>query len=259
MLRYSTPLYGRAQAALADIMGEAVFQGDSMSYVAPTLEFLEVVYPETDGLPMAENTLQFQWIVTIKEGVDAVFRNDPLVFVAGDLFWYPVEGNNRIRSAPDTMVVFGRPRGHRRSYLQWREGGIPPHVTFEVLSPTNTVAEMQDRFEFFERYGVQEYYLYDPDNIVLSGWIRQLDRLAPIPRMHGWTSPRLGVRFDMDGPELRLIGPDGAAFSTYAEIYEARAQAIEELLLERQRADAERQRADRLAEQLRAAGIEPQS
>ena len=31
------------------------------------------------------------------------------VFVAGDLFWYPVRGNPRIVTAPDGLVVFGRP------------------------------------------------------------------------------------------------------------------------------------------------------
>ena len=51
-----------------------------------------IVYPETDGKPMAENTLQFEWIVTIKEGLETVFRDRAEVFVAGDLFWYPVEG-----------------------------------------------------------------------------------------------------------------------------------------------------------------------
>ena len=54
----------------------------------------EVEYPDSDGEPIAENTLQFRWIVTIKGGLDAVFRDDPNVFVAGDLLWYPVEGNN---------------------------------------------------------------------------------------------------------------------------------------------------------------------
>ena len=40
-------------------------------------------YPESDGQPMAENTTQFQWIVTIKENLDALLTN---AFVAGDLF-----------------------------------------------------------------------------------------------------------------------------------------------------------------------------
>lgn len=45
----------------------------------------EVVYPESNGQPMAENTLQFEWIVTIKEGLELLFCDRPDVFVAGDL------------------------------------------------------------------------------------------------------------------------------------------------------------------------------
>ena len=60
---------------------------------------------------MADNTLQFKWIVVIKEGLEALFRDDPDVFVAGNLLWYPVEGKPKIRLAPDAMVAFGRPKG----------------------------------------------------------------------------------------------------------------------------------------------------
>ena len=82
-----------------------------------------IIYPEDDGQPMAENTLQFQWIVTIKEGLERAFRDRPDVFVAGDLLWYPTEGEPETRQAPDAMVVFGRPKGYRGSYRQWEEGG----------------------------------------------------------------------------------------------------------------------------------------
>ncbi len=82
----------------------------------------KIVYPDSDGQPMAENTLQYDWIVKITGGLRLLFANDPDVFVAGDLFWYPVEGRPDIRVAPDTLVVFGRPRGHRGSYRQWEEG-----------------------------------------------------------------------------------------------------------------------------------------
>ncbi|MBV8313575.1 MAG: hypothetical protein JOZ53_01315 [Planctomycetaceae bacterium] len=47
----------------------------------------EVIYPDSDGQPMADNTLQFEWITTIKGGLEAVFRDDPNVFVAGELLW----------------------------------------------------------------------------------------------------------------------------------------------------------------------------
>ena len=78
----------------------------------------KVEYPESDGKPMADNTVQFRWIVKLQGGLDVLFRDDLKVFVAGDLLWYPVEGNNKLRMAPDVMVAFGRPKGDRGSYRQ---------------------------------------------------------------------------------------------------------------------------------------------
>jgi Uma2 family endonuclease len=66
-----------------------------------------IIYPDSDGQPMSDNTLQFSWIVKIKENLEILFAEDPNVFVAGDLLWYPVEGSNTIRRAPDAMVAFG--------------------------------------------------------------------------------------------------------------------------------------------------------
>jgi Uma2 family endonuclease len=206
---------------------------------------------------MSDNTLQFQWIVTIKEGLEAVFRHRPDVFVAGDLLWYPVEGRPDIRTAPDTMAVFGRPKGHRGSYLQWEEGGVAPQVVFEVTSPGNRLADHIRKFEFYQRYGVEEYYLYDPDRVRLEGWKREGEDLREIPEMHGWVSPRLGVRFDMSGTELQLFGPDGQRFVTYVELADQRDQALRQAEQAVQQAEQERQRAERLAAQLRALGIEP--
>src|SRR6516225_385309 len=130
----------------------------------------EIVYPESDGKPMADNTLQFEWIVTIKEGLARAFAARPDVFVAGDLLWYPVEGRPDISAAPDAMVAIGRPQGYRGCYKQWEEQGIAPQVVFEVLSPNNRAPEMARKLKFYEEHGVDEYYLYDPDAIRLSGW-----------------------------------------------------------------------------------------
>src|SRR5580658_1500742 len=170
-----------------------------------------IVYPDTDGLPMAENTLQFKWIVTIEGGVDHLFADVPDVFVAGDLFWYPVVGHPEICMAPDTLVVFGRPKGDRGSYRQWEEGGVAPQVVFEVLSPGNRFGEMSSKFNFYNRHGVEEYYLYnpDPDRLELSGFLRQHGDLTEIQTMHGHISPRLKVKFEMGDDGLRIIRPNG--------------------------------------------------
>jgi Uma2 family endonuclease len=212
----------------------------------------KVVYPESDGQPMADNTRQFRWIMTIEGGLDALFKDDPNVFVAGDLLWYAVEGKPNIRMAPDAMVVFGRPKGDRGSYQQWREDGIAPQVVFEVRSPGNRLAEMIKKFQFYDRYGVEEYYIYDPDAGELSGWMRAPDGdLMEIETMGGWVSPRLKVRFELRDGELELYYPDSRKFASYLELIEQRDQA-------RQQAEQAQDRAERLAAQLRALGVDPE-
>lgn len=210
---------------------------------APANPQPEITYPESDGMPIADNTRQFRYIVMIQGGIDALFKDDPEVFVAGDLLWYPTEGNNQLRVAPDVLVAFGRPKGDRGAYLQWREGNVAPQVVFEVLSPGNTLLEMTRKLRFYERYGVEEYYVYDPDRGELAGWQRAGESLEEITPIEGWISPRLGVRFNLEGAELVLTRPDGRRFETFVELTE--------------RAEAERQRAERLAARLRALGVDP--
>ncbi|GAP95257.1 Uma2 family endonuclease [Leptolyngbya sp. NIES-2104] len=180
-----------------------------------------VVYPDSDGKLMSDNTKQFRWIVEIKQNLDWLFADDPTVFVAGDLLWYPIEGRPDIRNAPDVMVVFGRPKGDRGSYQQWREENIPPQVVFEILSPGNTKTEMEKKLLFYDRHRIQEYYIYDPDTNALSGWQRTEDGLDAIADMTNWTSPRLGVRFDPSHEELQIYYPDGTRFRSFNEINES--------------------------------------
>ena len=195
-----------------------------------------VFYPDSDGQPMADNTKQFRWIVVIQQNLDWLFADDPDVFVAGDLLWYPVEGDNKTRVAPDAMVVLGRPKGDRGSYKQWQEDNLAPQVVFEILSPGNTKAEMDRKLLFYQRFGVDEYYLYDPDKNTLKGWLRRGTGLDAIKPIDDWVSPQLNIRFDTSADELQIFRPDGEKFLSYIEI----AQRAEE---ERQRAEEERQRA----------------
>jgi Uma2 family endonuclease len=223
-----------------------------------------LVYPETDGEPMAENTLQFRWIVTLQGGIDALFRDRPDVFVAGDLFWYPIEGDNTTRVAPDVLVVFGRPKGDRRSYLQWQEANIPPQVVIEVLPPGNSGPEIVRKRRFYERHGVEEFYTYDPDRVVFVAWVRKGDRLEAVEALRGWVSPRLGIRFEIEDGEFRVYDPEGRRFETFLEVTERAGderrkaeKAQRRAEKERRRAEKLARRADRLAERLRALGVDP--
>jgi Uma2 family endonuclease len=240
----------------------------------------KVYYPDSDGQPMADNTKQFRWLVTIKENLDLLFAADPNVFVAGDLLWYPVEGDNTIRNAPDAMVVFGRPKGDRGSYQQWKEDNLPPQVVFEILFPGNRMGEMERKRQFYECYGVEEYYIYDPDRLDLSGWMRSsvgeasplANRLVPIEEIDDWVSARFGIRFVIGaGEELTIYRPDGEKFIGFGELDELRRIQQRRADNAELRADnaerradnaeqaaiAARQEAERLAAKLRELGIEP--
>lgn len=214
-------------------------------------------FPDSDGKPMAENTEQYRWIVMLKENLEILFAADTNVFVAGDLLWYPVPSRIISPTAPDVMVIFGRPKGKRGSYRQWLEENIPPQVAFEILSPSNNADEMNRKLEFYDTYSVEEYYLYDPESFQLEGWLRQGEHLTKLWQMHSWISPRLGIRFETGLGELAIYHPSGQRFLTSVELEQRAKQA--ELLLEqeRQRADQERQRAEQMASYLRSLGIDP--
>jgi hypothetical protein len=191
----------------------------------------DIVYPESDGKPMADNTLQWDWMVKIVGELRELFA-DQQVFVAGDLFWYPIQGDPRTVIAPDAMVVFGRPPGYRGSYKQWLEDGLAPQVVFEVLSPNNTKSEMEDKLAFYDEHGVEEYYFIDPYSERVEGYFRQDGQLLAVD-MLGYISPRLGIRFVMDEHGLRLHLPNGREFLT-------REERVREFELEQVRIQAER-------------------
>ena len=222
-----------------------------------------VIYLDDNGEPMSNNTDQFRLIVWIKENLELVFADDPNVFLAGDLLWYPVEGNNKLSQAPDIMAVFGIPKGYRGSYQQWNEDNIAPQVAFEIWSG-DRIGLMMQKFQFYERYGVEEYYFYNPQTLELGGWLRRESQLEAIEQMDSWISPRLGVRFQLSETGLEMFGPSGEPFISFVELDRLRQQAEARAEQERLRAqqaemllEQERSRSQALELRLREMGIDP--
>lgn len=241
----------------------------------------DIYYPDSDGEPVANSTQHYELIATTKAGLERVFHNRPDVFVAADLFWYPVKGNPKIAVAPDVMVAFGRPPGARKSYKQWEEADTPFQVVFEFLSDANTPREMYKKAMFFDRYGVEEYYVYDMERGILEGFIRYGGELSVIEDgLDGWVSPRLGVRFEVvwsgrkpgqGKPELMMYDSNGKRFASYqelaleldasqsklGEVESKLGEAESKLSKAEQELQQEQERNRLMAEKLRALGIEP--
>jgi Uma2 family endonuclease len=221
-----------------------------MSVLTP-LQSRLIEYPDDDGKPMANNSEQGKWIVMLYGNLCAVLCDVLEVYLAADHLWYPVEGHPEIRNAPDVMVVFGRKRGKRGSYKQWEEENVPVTVTFEILSPGNDPFEMADKLAFYDEYGVQEYYLFDPEQNRLAVYVRQGEALRRIWKVAGFVSPRLGIRFDLSGPEMVVFYPDGRRFRTFEELEADRVQAEKWAMDAEQRIENVQRRADRQAELMR--------
>ena len=186
----------------------------------------QVLYPDSDGQPMADNTIQYRWIVRLVSNLKGLLK-DQLAFVAGDLLWYPVQVETppTPAQAPDVMVVMGRPTVDRGSYKQWEEDNIAPQVVFEILSPSNSAREMLIKQAFYGKYGVLEMFFYDPESYDFWGLIRpSADRdFTPIMAMNfPWTSPTLGIRFELFETGLEVFYPSGDRFKDPEEVIEER-------------------------------------
>ena len=232
---------------------------------------IPIIYPSSDGKPMAENTRQFEWIVKFKLGLEKTTEGQDN-FVAGDLFWYPVEGQPSIRLAPDVMVALGRPKGHRSSYLQWREDFIAPQIVIEILSPGNRPPEMKNKLKFYENFGVEEYYIYDPDRNILSIYTRKGKDLIKKPSsLRKWQSPLLKIKLYWTKETLKIFHPNDEPFLSYMELVKLNRLAVlnleeqlEKTVAAKQRADSAEQRADNaeqraelLAKKLKELGFNP--
>jgi Uma2 family endonuclease len=130
--------------------------------------------------------------------------------ITANQFWYWKRGNPKARRAPDVMVVPGVPREPpRRSYRMWLEGNTLPAAIFEMSSKKTIKSDRGPKFKQYERLGVREYFLFDPDCRVLQPALqgfRLVDgRYQRIAAADDMLESDLGFRLRIEGKILRLI------------------------------------------------------
>lgn len=145
-------------------------------------------------------------------------------------------------------------QGYRGSYKEFEEQGIAPQVVFEIISPRSRANDLIRKFRFYDRFGVEEYYVYDPDKNELFGWRREDDGLQEIPSMNGWTSPRLKIRFELENDELLIHRPDGKRFLTFVELQKLQSQTEQEKATAERKLQEQAEELTRLRDRLRQMG-----
>ena len=189
----------------------------------------DILYPDSDGIPMSDNTWQYRWMGTLMWNASFLFQDRLDVFVASNHLIYPIQGEPNTRIAPDTYVAFGVEPKDRGSYKVWKENGIFPQVVFEVYSPGNSQVGFPEKLGKYERFGAEEYYVIHPNHpCSIVGYVRKGDKLVEVETMNGHVSPRLGITFVNDDGDIAIHGPDGNEWlppdKLAAELTEERAE-----------------------------------
>ncbi|NJN67827.1 MAG: Uma2 family endonuclease [Chloroflexaceae bacterium] len=171
-----------------------------------------IEYPESDGQPMAETDVHRDEMVDVINTLKQFFREQPEIYVSGNLFIYYEEGNPRASVAPDVFVVKGVPKGRRHIYKLWEEGRSPAMV-IEITSRKTRREDQHKKRTTYAALKVREYFLYDP----LAEYLRpplqgyrlqgEGDSYLPIsPNEDGsLLSQEVGVRLKIVDHRLRLI------------------------------------------------------
>jgi len=234
-----------------------------MTSVLPTARSTEIVYPSSDGEPLAETSVHVDAII------DAVVILRQLLadraIVLADQFLYYAQGFPKLRVAPDIMVIFDVPPGARDNYKTWEEGQVPA-VIFEITSEGTRKQDQDSKKTLYEQLEVQEYWLFDPKGEwipeQLRGYRLQGDGYAAIA--DGRSEP-LQLRLQVDGALIgfyredtgeKLLAPSELVQALQAETL-ARQNAEERAEQERQRADRAESKVARLQAQLKALGVNP--
>ena len=128
---------------------------------------IEIIYPSSDGEPLAETYVHLYAILVTLEILKQYLQGQQATVLA-DQFLYYAQGFPKLRVAPDVMVIFNVVPGGRDNYKIWEEKQVPA-VIFEISSEGTREKDMGYKKTLYEQLGVKEYWLFDPK----GEWIEQ--------------------------------------------------------------------------------------
>ncbi len=208
---------------------------------------------------MAETDTHRDQMVDLIHCLRERFRDDPNVYVAGNLLLYYEEGNPQASVAPDVFVVFGVADHPRRIYKLWEEGK-GPDLVIEITSKSTKLEDLGAKRALYADMGVREYFLYDP----LNEWLKPPlalyrlengDYVRVEPTGERLPSEVTGLEFGVADGWLRAFDPStGEPLPTPGEEAEARRREAEARRKAEARAEELAQEVKRLRRQLEERG-----
>ena len=211
----------------------------------------EIIYPVSDGEPVAETYDHLYAIIVTLEVLKQYLAGQQATVLANQFLYY-AKGFPKLRVAPDVMVIFGVNPGGRDSFKTWEENAVPS-VIFEMTSKSTQQEDQQRKYELYAQLEVEEYWLFDPKGEWLESPLmgyRLIDGVyAPITDQ---CSQVLGLRLEVEDRLIQFTEiHSGKRLLHPSELQEALEQAQQEV-------DQARQQTEKLKAQLKALGVDPE-
>ncbi len=227
--------------------------------------------PCCDGVPMETQRHKLQMDLLI-DTLETWLAQRPDGYVSGNMFVYfsASQVRNQDFKGPDVFVVLGVPKHERKSWVVWEEGGKTPDVVIELLSESTREIDKTEKKQIYQdKLRVPEYFWYDPFEpkdcagfTLVNGIYQAIKRdeknRLPSQRLELALVLWQGVYKGIENTWLRWETLDGVLVPTAQEAAEHKAEQAELKAEQAElKANQVEQRAARLAEKLRAMGINP--
>ncbi|MEB3339109.1 MAG: Uma2 family endonuclease [Leptolyngbyaceae bacterium] len=197
--------------------------------------------------PEMESSLHYAQLALLVACLEWVWRDQTNFFIGANLTVYfsRQQLKNRDFRGPDFFLVKHTQKRPRKSWVVWEENGKYPDLIIELLSDTTAGVDRSLKKDLYQnQFRTHEYFWFSPETLEFAGFRLLGGQYQPIaPHPSGWLwSEQLDLYLGVLESQLRYFDADGQLIPTPQE-------------------DAEQseRRAERLAEQLRSLGIEPEA
>lgn len=207
-----------------------------------TAQQLAALMPDATQLesdePEMESSLHYAQLALLVACLEWLWRDRSDFFIGANLTIYfsREQLKNKGFRGPDFFLVKNTEKRPRKSWVVWEEGGRYPDLIIELLSDSTAQIDRNFKKELYQnRFRTPEYFWFSPETLEFSGYRLVNQQYEPIAETDsGWLwSHTLGLYLGIQAGMLRYFTEIG------------------NLVLSPQES------AQRLTEQLRALGVEP--
>jgi Uma2 family endonuclease len=232
-----------------------------------------VIFPQGEfwsDEPPLESDRHREQIELLIRLLKAYWQQRDNFYVTGNLtiYYSPEQKKSEEFRGPDFFVALDAEKRERRSWVVWQEGGKYPNVIIEFLSDSTAAVDRGLKKQIYQdTFRTPDYFWFHPDTLEFKGFHLvdgAYQELTPTPE--GWLwSQQLQLYLVIYNQQLRfftpekalVLLPEEAASEQLQQRSEQLQQISQRLQQTAQQLEQERRRAERLATQLRAAGLDP--